>query len=219
MTLNIREMRIKLRCTQSEFAERYNIPFRTIQNWENGVRQPADYILSMLEEKVCRDLINHKTFSIPKYDEKKKDLPSIEDFPNNFEWMKAIQSILGENLVFALDESLMCQELFLGYYRQYAVWVYTDNPLAYEYNGVIVLGDSIDKQYVEERNGIKYTNLNRTVIDSIVNEDLLDWQGIAEGLSKYYETHNQSFEGLFIPPEYQEKFEELSDMAINYYTY
>ncbi len=32
--MDIREMRTRLGDTQSEFAARYNIPFRTVQNWE-----------------------------------------------------------------------------------------------------------------------------------------------------------------------------------------
>lgn len=31
--MDIREMRIQLGDAQSEFAERYRIPFRTVQNW------------------------------------------------------------------------------------------------------------------------------------------------------------------------------------------
>ena len=41
--MNIREMRTQLGDTQSEFAARYNIPFRTIQNWEAEVRKPPEY--------------------------------------------------------------------------------------------------------------------------------------------------------------------------------
>ena len=36
----IRELRSKLGDTQSEFASRYGIPFRTVQNWETGLRKP-----------------------------------------------------------------------------------------------------------------------------------------------------------------------------------
>ena len=42
--MTIREMRVELGDTQSEFADRYHIPFRTIQNWETGVRKPPEYI-------------------------------------------------------------------------------------------------------------------------------------------------------------------------------
>jgi len=46
--MNIREMRTQLGDTQSEFAMRYGIPFRTIQNWENNVCKPPEYIKSLL---------------------------------------------------------------------------------------------------------------------------------------------------------------------------
>ena len=38
MDLTIRNLRKQLGDTQSSFAKRYHIPFRTIQNWETGVR-------------------------------------------------------------------------------------------------------------------------------------------------------------------------------------
>ena len=47
--MNIREMRTQLGDNQSEFAARYNIPFRTVQNYEAGVRKPSDYIINLLE--------------------------------------------------------------------------------------------------------------------------------------------------------------------------
>ena len=58
--------------TQSEFAQRYNIPYRTIQNWESGLRKPPEYILELLEHKVQEDLVNKKTISLPKYDSEKE---------------------------------------------------------------------------------------------------------------------------------------------------
>ena len=36
--MDIREMRTQLGDTQSEFSARYGIPFRTVPNWEAGVR-------------------------------------------------------------------------------------------------------------------------------------------------------------------------------------
>ena len=50
--MDIREMRRRLGNTQSEFAARYNIPFRTVQNWETGTRKPPEYIVSLLEHRV-----------------------------------------------------------------------------------------------------------------------------------------------------------------------
>ena len=42
--MTIREMRTQLGDTQSELSARYNIPFRTIQNWESGIRKPPEQI-------------------------------------------------------------------------------------------------------------------------------------------------------------------------------
>ena len=73
--MNIREMRAELGDTQSEFADRYRIPFRTIQNWETGVRKPPEYIVRLLERQVKEDLVNRRTSALPKYDPKKVNLP------------------------------------------------------------------------------------------------------------------------------------------------
>ena len=50
--MTIREMRASLGNTRGEFAARYNIPFRTVQNWEAGVRNPPEYIMDLLESRV-----------------------------------------------------------------------------------------------------------------------------------------------------------------------
>ncbi len=73
--MNIRDMRLRLGDTQSEFAARYNIPFRTVQNWEIGVRKLPQYLISLLENRVQADLINRRTVILPKYSPHKIDLP------------------------------------------------------------------------------------------------------------------------------------------------
>ncbi len=65
-------MRQKLGCTQIDFAKRYHIPFRTIQNWELGNRKPPKYIIDLLKRQISEDLINRKTIILPKYDPRKK---------------------------------------------------------------------------------------------------------------------------------------------------
>ena len=68
-------MRNSLGDTQAEFARRYQIPLRTVQNWENGVRVPPEYVMNLLENRVKMDLINRKTSVLPVYDSKKQNLP------------------------------------------------------------------------------------------------------------------------------------------------
>lgn len=214
--MNIREMRIQLGDTQSEFAARYNIPFRTVQNWETGTRKPPEYIMDLLEQRTKEDLLNRKTLSLPKYDPQKCDLPKRSNYVGAISWLKAVRDCIGENVVFALDEALMCQGNFGGRSDEYIVWVYGDDSVT-QYNGVVVLGNHISSYHIKNRSGLKYTDFNRTVYDAFANESILDMQGITEAVSKYYYSNGDSFEGIFIAPEYQDRFEMLANEAIEYY--
>ena len=70
--MDIREMRTQLGDTQSEFSARYGIPFRTVQNWEAGVRKPPEYVSALLEDRIKEDLINRRSRVLPKYDPKSR---------------------------------------------------------------------------------------------------------------------------------------------------
>ncbi len=214
--MTIREMRNKLGDTQAEFSRRYNIPFRTIQNWETGARNPSEYILSLLETNVKDDLINRKTIVLPEYDPHKIDLPKRKDYVSSFSWLKAVHNEIGDNIVFALDSALMCQNYFLGRDNEYLVWIYGDDFIN-EYNGVVQLSTEINDFYVLEKDGILFTDFDRTLMDSISNESIVDMQGITEALSKYYYLHNESFNDLTIMPNQIERFESLALDAIHYY--
>ena len=214
--MEIREMRKSLGDTQSEFAARYNIPFRTVQNWETGTRKPPEYIVSLLEHRVEEDLINRKTAVLPKYDPRKQNLPKRGDFIGATAWLKAVRERIGEPIVFALDEALMCRGNFGGRSDEYLVWVYGSDDLT-RFNGVVVLGNEISPYYVEKRNGLEYTNFNRTLSDALANESILDMQGITEALSRYYSMNGNSFSGIFVAPEYQARFERLANDAMEYY--
>lgn len=214
--MDIREMRNRLGETQSEFAERYQIPFRTIQNWEAGVRVPPAYMIKLLEARVRADLVNRRAYVLPEYDQKKMDLPKRSDFIGSLSWLHAICDRVGQPVVFALDEALMCQGSFGGRSDEYIVWVYGDDSLA-RYNGIVVLGNKISLYHVRERNGLRYTDFNRTLADALANESILDMQGITEALSRYYYKNGDSFGGLFPVPEYEDAFAKLADDAIHYY--
>lgn len=112
----------------------------------------------------------------------------------------------------------MCQGNFGGRSDEYLIWVYGSDSLS-QYNGVIILGNQISDYYVENRNGLSFTNFNRTLSDALANETILDIQGITEAISHYYSSHRNSLDGIFVPPEYQTQFERLINDAINYYKY
>lgn len=216
--MDIHEMRTRLGDTQSEFAARYNIPFRTIQNWETGTRKPPQYMIELLEARVRADLINRKTNVLPTYDPQKSDLPKRSDYVGAIAWLKALRTHMGEDVVFALDEALMCQGNFGGHSDEFIVWVYGSDSVS-QFNGVALLGNQISPYYVKERYGLLFTDFNRTITDALANESILDMQGITEAVSKYYHRNGNSFDGIFITPEYQERFEKLAKEAVKYYDY
>ena len=212
----IRDMRVLLGDTQNGFAARYRIPLRTVQNWEAGIRTPPAYVLSLLENRIREDLVNRKTALLPVYDPKKPDLPKRGDYIGARSWLKAIRNCFQENIVFALDDALMCQGFFGGHSDEYLIWIYGNND-AVRYNGVVVLSNHISPRCVREENGLMFTDFNRTLSDALANESILDMQGITEALSKYYFSNNESLEGVFVAPEYQERFDLLVNEAIDYY--
>ena len=53
--MELKEMRKLLGLSQSAFGKRYNIPVRTIQDWESGRRKAPIYVLELLERVVTED--------------------------------------------------------------------------------------------------------------------------------------------------------------------
>lgn len=51
----VRELRGAMRMSQEEFSKTYNIPKRTIGNWETGERKPPEYVIRFLERIVEAD--------------------------------------------------------------------------------------------------------------------------------------------------------------------
>lgn len=47
---NISEVRKREKMTQKEFAEKYEIPLRTIQKWERNGSVPPDYVVKLVEK-------------------------------------------------------------------------------------------------------------------------------------------------------------------------
>ena len=48
----VRALRQKAGLTQAAFAALYEIPKRTLENWEAGVRTPPPYVVRLLEAAV-----------------------------------------------------------------------------------------------------------------------------------------------------------------------
>ena len=60
--MDIIEMRNYIGVSRVEFSRRYEIPLRTLESWEAGVRTPPEYVLKLLEESVRRTDIVEVSF-------------------------------------------------------------------------------------------------------------------------------------------------------------
>jgi len=182
----------------------------------DSMRKPPEYILELLKARIKEDLINKRASALPKYDSNKQDLPKRSDYVGATSWLKAVSESLGDEIVFALDEALMCSGSFGGRSDEFIIWVYGDDRLT-RYNGVTVIGNYVSPINVREKNGLKFTDFNRTLSDALANESILDMQGTIEALSRYYYSNGESFQGLSVAPEYQDRFDSLANEAIEYY--
>ena len=49
-----KEFRKQTGLNLTEFSKRFNIPYRTVQNWEYGISNPPEYLLELIKQ-VWRD--------------------------------------------------------------------------------------------------------------------------------------------------------------------
>lgn len=54
--MTIQEIRTLTRLSQPQFCEKYHIPLPTLRKWEQGKREPTDYLVELLEFKVREDM-------------------------------------------------------------------------------------------------------------------------------------------------------------------
>lgn len=54
--MTIKEIRALTGLSQTDFSEKYNIPKRTLQDWEYERRNPPEYVINLLEFKVKYDV-------------------------------------------------------------------------------------------------------------------------------------------------------------------
>ncbi len=160
--------------------------------------------------------MRRKIITLPMYDPQKANLPKRSNYIGSMAWLRAVQEAVGKPIIFALDQAFMCQGNFGGRSDEFVIWIYGDTCLE-KYNGIVVLDNEINSSCVEWKNGVLFTNFERTVLDAFAYESFLDMQGITEALNKYYYTNGESFSGLSLPEEYQERFNKIANEAVEYH--
>ena len=55
--MNVKELRQAAKMTQKTFAEYFNIPKRTIEQWEGNQRECKEYIIELMKYKLEKENI------------------------------------------------------------------------------------------------------------------------------------------------------------------
>lgn len=55
--MNLKELRLKTGWNMREFSEYFEIPYRTIQNWEGEQRKCPEYLLKLMRYKLIKENI------------------------------------------------------------------------------------------------------------------------------------------------------------------
>jgi hypothetical protein len=129
-------------------------------------------------------------------------------------WHGAV--IGGRDMILRRTSALEFLELFGGYMREKKIDVYARKRGEY---------DNINYCVVDTFDGIDYirfgnvlcASANQTFNEMLADYNNVDELSLIEGLSGYYFTHGESFDGLVIKPENIERFESIKDWAIEYY--
>lgn len=56
--MEIKNIRINAELSQNKFAERFQIPLRTLQNWEQGHRECPPYVIYMIKRIIELEATN-----------------------------------------------------------------------------------------------------------------------------------------------------------------
>lgn len=53
--MNLKELRERYGLTRHQFCDYFDIPYRTVQDWELGNRQCPDYLVKLIEYKLVKE--------------------------------------------------------------------------------------------------------------------------------------------------------------------
>jgi DNA-binding transcriptional regulator YiaG len=53
--MEFKELLKQYNLTITEFSRKFEIPFRSAQNWYSGVRKPPDYLIKLIQYKLERE--------------------------------------------------------------------------------------------------------------------------------------------------------------------
>lgn len=54
--MNFNNLMTKYKMNIKQLSDRFDIPYRTVQNWASGQRECAEYIIKMMDEILSKEL-------------------------------------------------------------------------------------------------------------------------------------------------------------------
>lgn len=134
-------------------------------------------------------------------------------YTNNYDYYRDVLD--KKNVVLRHTSALECLEMFVGYINDSEIDVYSIEPINNNNINYSIV-DNFDDIDIVKIDNIYCTSLNQTIND-MLSDTNSDLEALLQALSDYYHSNNQSFKGLKINQENKEIFENIKDLAINYY--
>lgn len=133
---------------------------------------------------------------------------------SNAEWLQDV--VKNTDLILCGVSALEFLELFNGYVNETSIQVYAKSKGEFD-NIDYTIVNSFDEIDYFNSNGVLCTSFNQTINDMLSDYDNIDELAFLEALSNYYFENNESFNNLKIKPENLIKFNQIKQLAIDYY--
>lgn len=137
-----------------------------------------------------------------------------DDFLTNREWLS--DAVRGKNLILRKISALEYMQLFVGYFSEQNIEVYSLEKGEYDNINYCIVDSFKGIDYIQDKDTL-CCSISQTVNDILDDFDNADETALVEALSKYYYSHGESFEGISVKPGNIKQFETLKDWAVNYY--
>lgn len=133
---------------------------------------------------------------------------------SNVDWLQDV--VQGKDLILCGVSALEFLELFNGYVNESKIQVYAKSKGQFD-NIEYHIVDSFDNIDYINFDGVLCTTVNQTINDMLANYDNIDELAFLEALSNYYFANDESFDNLKIKPENLNIFNQVKQIAIEYY--
>lgn len=133
---------------------------------------------------------------------------------SNVDWLQDV--VQGTDLILCGVSALEYLELFNGYVNESKIQVYAKSNGQFD-NIEYHIVDSFDNIDYINFDGVLCTTVNQTINDMLANYDNIDELAFLEALSNYYFANDESFDNLKIKPENLNTFNQVKQIAIEYY--